>query len=88
MSPWSRILQPLPFAQAASWDGEGEFEDPIFGLYFIQIQMQMMTTLTVLLSPPEPMGMCQRLVSASKETSFYVIPEDRDQDLGTIIPLP
>ena len=48
----------------------------------------MMTTLTVLLSPPEPMGMCQRLVSASKETSFYVIPEDKDQDLGTIIPLP
>lgn len=46
------------------------------------------TTLTVLLPSPEPVGMCQRLVPASKEASFYVIPEDKGQDLGTLIPLP
>ena len=57
-------------------------------VFYSNVNYLQITTLTVLLPPPEPMGMCQRLVSASKEASFYIILEDKGQDLGTLIPLP
>lgn len=57
-------------------------------VFYLNVNYLQITTLTVLLPPPEPMGMCQRLVSASEEASSTSFWKTRAKTLAHSSPCP